>query len=208
MEQGPTCPTCHVQCRGETLLLGVPRLVIKYSASLSNTKSLYTLCAPPLVTAGEASACWGRKSELAGRAGKKKRQERVGQRTQKKQSNESKRKLMQLLVPAPRVSPHHQGPTGVQSSSFPQPCCQTGGAASQPLCPRQAPRLALSLCPPPALGCITLESPPGRIQAGQSSGAALLIRAHQFLGHLFSSSYSLMISTRQKELEHAAFWSI
>lgn len=109
MEQGPTCSTCHVQCRGETLLLGVPRLVIKYSASLSNTKSLYTLCTPPLVTAGEASACWGRKSELAGRAGKKKRQERVGQRTQKKQSNESKRKLMQLLVPASRVFPSPSG---------------------------------------------------------------------------------------------------
>lgn len=79
MEQGPTCPTCHVQCRGEPLLLAGSRLVIKYSASLSNTKSLYTPCVSPLVAAGEASACWGRKSELAGRAGRKKRQERVGQ---------------------------------------------------------------------------------------------------------------------------------
>lgn len=79
MEQGPTCPTCHVQRRGETVLLAGYRLGIKYSASLSSTKSLYTHCAPPLVTAGEASACWGRKSELAGRAGRKKRQERVGQ---------------------------------------------------------------------------------------------------------------------------------
>lgn len=79
MEQGPTCPTCHVQWRGEALLLAGSRLVIKYSASLANTQSLYTHCAPPLVTAGEASVCWGRKSELAGRVGKKKRQERVGQ---------------------------------------------------------------------------------------------------------------------------------
>lgn len=65
--------------QGEPLLLAGSRLVIKYSASLSNTKSLYTHCASPSVTAGEASACWGRKSELAGRAGRKKRQERVGQ---------------------------------------------------------------------------------------------------------------------------------
>lgn len=82
MEQGPTCPTCHVQCRGETLLVG-SRLVIKHSASLSNTKALCTLCAPPLVTAGEASACWGRKSDLAGEG---------WVRAQKQQSNESERK--------------------------------------------------------------------------------------------------------------------
>lgn len=139
MEQGPTCSTCHVQCRGETLLLAGSRLVIKYSASLSNTKSLYTLCAPPLVTAGETSACWGRKSELAGRAGKKKRQERVGQRTQKKQSNESKRKLMQLLVPAPRVSPHHQGPTGCRAAHSLSPAAKQVVLQASPSAPGRHP---------------------------------------------------------------------
>lgn len=56
-------------------------------------------------------------------------------------------------------SPPGAGPTGVQSSSFPQPSCQAGDAPTPATCAsssatgrQQAPRLGLSPCPPRAMG--------------------------------------------------------
>lgn len=87
---------------------------------------------------------------------------------------------MQFLVPAPRVSLHHQ--EQVLQGCRAAHCLsqlQTGDAAAQ------APVPAPHTQPVPTTGAaITLESPSGRIQAGQRSGAALLIRAQWFSGHL------------------------
>lgn len=175
------------------------RLVIKHSASLSNTKALCTRCAPPLVTAGKASACWGRKSELAGRAGRKKKAGEGWARAQKQRCDESERKLMQLLVPAPRASLHHQQVLqGCRAAHSLSPAA-TGDAAAQAPVPAPLPQAGIqpgAQPVPTTWAGITLESPPGRIQAGQRSGAALLIRAQWFSGHLLFFFFSLMTSTK------------
>ena len=79
-EQGPGSPACHLQCQGRSSLACRLRVGSKHAASLLNTKSPSRHYTPSLVTPRKASACWGRKSELAERPGRKKRQERAGQK--------------------------------------------------------------------------------------------------------------------------------
>lgn len=191
MEQGPSCPTCHMKRRGETLCLQVPGWLL-------NTQHLCPIQKHFAHAVLHLYYSWGNLSLLGQkiRTGRKGRQEeKAGEgwaRAQKQQCNESKRKLVQLLVPAPRVSHHHQERVlqGCSTAHSLSPAA-TSDAATQP--PVAAPLPQAGTQPgaqPVPSTCHGLAShwhhPPGRIQAGQRSGAALLIRAHWFSGHLLN----------------------
>lgn len=79
MEQGPGFPTCRLR-QGSSSLACRLRVGIKYSVSLLNASPPYTPCAPPIATPRKASACQGRKSELAEGPGRTKGQKRLVQR--------------------------------------------------------------------------------------------------------------------------------
>lgn len=133
------------------------------------------------------------------RAGRKSRQEeKAGEgwtRTQKKQSNESKRKLLQLLVPAPRVSPHHHVLQGCRAAHSLSPAAKQVVLQPSPSATGRHPGWGSACAHHVPWAGITLESPPGTIQAGQSSGAhqsPLVFRAP------FQFFLSLMTSTKTR----------
>lgn len=104
---------------------------------------------------------------------------------------------MQLLIPAPRVGSYRGAKQLLPSGQLPNRWGSSTATCASPCATGRCPGWGSACAHHMPRAGITLESPPGRIQAGQGSGAALLSRVHWFLGFSnFSCSLMTSMTTR------------